>query len=165
MTVPAAFASIPDTRLLSGVSAINNLAFQGPLRHVIDDAPGLCDLELVLFDNPNISSPEGLDDYSTWSCMWKRDASRGPFFGSLSPSDFIFLWNLDSDEIDGCRPILHCRVTKPTIFLTDALQPAEISFDPTTETFLQSVFFPSSYAPAPSRKPPKELPPFLRGQS
>jgi len=165
MTIPTAFASIPDTRLLSGVSTIRDLAFSGPLRHVIDNAPAASDLELVLFENPNIASPDGLDDYSTWACLWRRDGSRGPYFGALSPSDFIFLWNLDTDEIDGCRPILHCRVTKPTIVLTDALQPAEISFDPTTETFLQSVFFPSRHAPAPSRKPPKELPPFLRGQS
>ncbi|MBX3528940.1 MAG: hypothetical protein KF904_22280 [Rhodoblastus sp.] len=165
MITPEAFTAIPDNRLLKGASALRNLAFEGPLRAVIDDAPALADLDLVLYDNPNIAAPEGLDDYSTWACMWRRSASQGPFFGSLSPSDFIFLWNLDTDQVDGCRPILHCRVTKPTIFLTDALQPAEISFDPDNEIFLQSVFYPTMFAPAPSRKPLKELPPFLRGQS
>ena len=159
--IPLSFRRIPEARLLCGVSTIRDLAFCGPLRAVIDDEPVASELELLLFENPNPHAAPALPDYSTWACLWRRPSSKGDFFGPMSPADFVFLWNADVEELDCCRPVLHCRITRPTVYLTDALQPAEMAFDPDLAIFTQSVFYPTS-EPAPAHQPPKELPPFLR---
>jgi hypothetical protein len=150
--IPDEFRAIRENRLLATVSTIVDMRFTGPLRHLIDADPDNRDLSLLLHD---------FNADGEWICLWSRQTGSGRFWGPISPSDFIFLWNSGLETIDGCDFDLACRVSGPTVYLTDSLQPAVMRFEPVSQTFTQTVLLAKTEPLSPDATP-KSIPPFLQ---
>ena len=139
------------------MTAIRDLKFVGALAALRRARPQARLLDIYAFEERPASLPAGAIG-AQWRVLWRLDLAD-PYWGPLSPTEFVFLWNSDIDELDGLALRLYADLTAAA-YLTPALQPAAIYFDEHARLFLQTPLYPQPRKSS-ALTTPKKLPRFL----